>query len=189
MKRSLQILLASAAVAVLPLSLQAAGDADCAVCPLSKTTGTTTTAATATCSASKGNYVMLKLKGGDATAISQTLAKLDGVSAADTCCESKFTKISYNKEKVCSSQITAALKDAGYKVQAQRITYAVDGLTCGGGSDQVTKALSKLKGVSTAKVCSETKQAVVDFDPARVSAEKILATLDATGFKGSELIN
>jgi len=190
MKNTLKLIVASTALLVLPASLQA-GEADCAAsktcCPAAKSTSTGTDSST--CCASKGNYVMLKLKGGDAGAISQTLSKVAGVSTADTCSESKFTKISFDKEKVCSTKIMAALKDAGYKVQAQRVTYAVDGMSCGACSSKVTKALTKLKGVSDAKVCTESKQAVIDFNPNKVTTEKILATLDATGFKASEVVN
>jgi len=190
MTNSFKLLVASAALVILPASLQASD----AACPATKaccasTPTSTTSTSSGTCCASKGDYVMLKLKGGDAGAISQTLAKVDGVSTADTCSESKFTKISFNKEKVCSSQIMSALKDAGYKVQTQRITYAMDGISCGASSTKVTKALSKLKGVSDTKVCSESKQAVIDFNPNKVTTEKILATLDATGFKASEVVN
>jgi copper ion binding protein len=193
MTNSLKLLVASAALVVLPASLQAAGDSTCstakACCATTTATSTTAKESGTCCASAKGNYVMLKLKGGDAGGISQTLSKLDGVSAADTCSESKFTKISFNQEKVCSSKIMTALKDAGYKVQTQRVTYAVEGLACGACTTKVTKALSKLKGVSETHVCSESKQAVIDFNPSKVTVEKILATLDATGFKASEVVN
>lgn len=188
MKTSFKLIVASVALIALPAALQA-GDSTCSSAKTCCATTAAKATASGTCCASKGNYVMLKLKGGDAGAISQTLGKVEGISSADTCSESKFTKIAFDKEKVCSTKIMAALKDAGYKVQAQRVTYAVDGLACGACTDKVTKALSKLKGVSDAKVCSESKQAVVDFNPSKVSTDKILATLDATGFKASEVMN
>lgn len=186
MKNSLKLWVAAVSLSVLPLASQAGKEADCAACPATKASATSTSG---TCCASKGNYVMLKLKGGNPEAISQTLAKVDGVSTASTCSESKFTTISYDKDKACSSTIMSALKTAGYKVQAQRVTYAVEGMSCGACSDKVSKALSKLKGVSDAKVCSESKQAVIDFNPSKVSEEKILATLDASGFKASTAVN
>ena len=186
MKSSFKLLVAAVSLSVLPLASQAGKEADCAACPATKTASAT---ASGTCCASKGNYVMLKLKGGNAEAISQTLAKVEGVSTANTCSESKFTTISFDKDKACSSKIMTALKTAGFKVQAQRVTYAVEGMSCGACTDKVSKALSKLKGVSDAKVCSESKQAVIDFNPSKVTEEKILATLDATGFKASTAVN
>jgi len=186
MNHPIRILIASLSLSLLPLATQAGKEADCAACPASKAAATSTGG---TCCASKGNYVMLKLKGGNSEAISQTLAKVEGVSTANTCNESKFTTISFDKDKACSSKIMSALKTAGFKVQAQRVTYAVDGMSCGACSDKVSKALSKLKGVSDAKVCSESKQAVIDFNPSKVTEEKILATLDASGFKASAAVN
>lgn len=172
---------AAAALMTLPGAVQAG---ETATCPASKSD-----TAASTCCASKGNYVMLKLKGGDAGAISQSLAKLDGVQAADTCCQSKFTKISYDKDKVCAAKILAAVKSAGYKVQAQRVTYAVEGMSCGSCAEKISKSLSKLRGVSDAKVCTESKQATIDFNPGRISEEKILAAMDASGFKASAVMN
>ncbi len=191
MKNHFPILAASLALALLPSSLPATAETTCAASTTCAPPPCATTAAAAAsaCCASKGDYVLLKLKGGKPAAVSQALAQVDGVGTADTCAESKFTKISYDKEKACSTQIMAALKKAGYRVQTQRVTYAVEGLACGSCSTQVSKALSKLKGVSDAKVCSESKQAVIDFNPNKVSVEKILATLDATGFKASAVMN
>lgn len=186
MKNSVAFLVAAAVFAA-PVALFAD---DCGACPATKaaksTTSTTCTSGQ-TCSA-KGNYVMLKIKGADQAAISKALAKLDGVTA-ETCNESKFTKISYAKDKACSDSIMTALKQGGQKVEAQRVAFAVDGLSCGACGDKVSKALSKVKGVSNAKVCMEGKMATVDFDPNKVSSSKVMAAIDAAGFKATESLN
>lgn len=191
MKQSLRLIVASLALASLPVALHAGEGATCssAKACCATTTAAKCEASASTCSASKGPQVTLKLKGGRNANVGTTLAKLDGVTTADTCSESKFTTIRYDKDKVCASKIMAALQDAGYRIQTQRVTYAVEGMSCGACSSKVTKALSKLRGVSDAKVCAESKQAVIDFNPGRVSADKILATLDASGFKASEAVN
>jgi len=180
-------LLVAAAVFAAPTALRAD---DCSACPSSKAAKAVSTTSTSgqTCSASKGNYVMLKIKGADNTAITKALAKLDGVSA-ETCGDSKFTKITYAKDKACSDSIMSALKAGGQKVEAQRVTFAVDGMSCGACSDKISKALSKVKGVSETKVCSEGKVATVDFDPNKVSTAKVLAAIDAAGYKATESLN
>jgi copper ion binding protein len=191
MKQSLRLIVASLALASLPVALHAGEGATCtsAKACCAATTAKCEASTASTCSASKGPQVTLKLKGGRNANLGTTLAKLDGISAADTCSESKFTTIRFDKDKVCASKIMAALQDAGYRIQTQRVTYAVEGMSCGACSTKVTKALSKLRGVSDAKVCAESKQAVIDFNPSRVSVDKILATLDASGFKASEAVN
>ena len=132
---------------------------------------------------------MLKVKGRHPEALGAALTKIDGVSAVDTCSESKFTKVAYNKDKVCADTIMAAVKEAGYKIETRRVSFAVEGLTCGGCADKASQALSKVKGVSEASVCHESKVATVDYNPNRVKAEKLIAALDAVGFKATESIN
>ena len=189
MKSSFRLFVAAVALLGLPSALHAEGTATCEASKTCCASAKSTASASGTCSATKGNHVSFKLKGGKTDSVNLALAKLEGVTAAETCCQSKFTTISFDKEKVCSSKIMAALKDAGYKIQTQRVTYAVEGLSCDACSTKVTKALSKLRGVSETKACTESKQAVIDFNPNRVTVETILATLDATGFKASEATN
>lgn len=201
--KNLSYLFVATALVAVPALLQATEEACCPAskaktaaqaaecCPASKAAVTAVTAATAkaeTCTA-KLQTAMLKVKNADCAGIEKALKELDGVSTASTCSESKFTKVAYNSEKVCSDKILAALAKAGYKVEAQRVTYAVNGMACGACADKVGKALSQVKGVSDSKVCAESKQAVVDFDPAQISSQKVLAAIDATGFKATESTN
>lgn len=146
-----------------------------------------TATASATCTSSKNQYVMLRVKGGKS--VEQALGKLEGVSAVETCSSSKFTKVSYAQDKVCADKIMASIKEAGGSVKAQRVSFAVEGLACGACCDKVSKALSKVNGVSETKVCSDAKVATVDFDPNKVSASKVLAAIDATGFKATQSVN
>lgn len=196
MKNSLTLILAAATLAATP-ALTRAGDASKECCATKATASaaccaaskTTAAAASTSCAANGGSYVMVKLKRADNAAIQQSLARLDGVTSVETCSESKFTKVSYSQDKVCSDKIMAALKTSGHKVEAQRVTFAVDGMACGACESKVAKALAKVKGVSESHVCSESKQAVVDFNPKKVSSDAILAAIDAAGFKASLAVN
>lgn len=141
------------------------------------------------CCAASGQYVMIKVKGRHADRLGTALAKLDGVSDVSTCAESRFTKVAYDKDKVCADKILAAVKDAGYRVETRRVAFAVEGLSCGACATKATQALSRVKGVSDAKVCSESKMATVDFNPNKVKAEQLFAALDAAGFKAAGSVN
>jgi copper ion binding protein len=186
-----------AACAALTLTLNVAAEE--AICPAAKTEATSASAqcsasqacsASQQCDASKTQTVMLKLRNArDDAKLAKALAKLEGVSAVQTCSESKFTKVSYSGDKVCADKIMAALKDAGYKIKARRVSYAVEDLACGSCSEKLSTALNKVKGVSDAKVCHQSKMAVVDFDPAAVTGEKVLATIQASGYKATEATN
>ncbi len=143
----------------------------------------------AACCAAKTQNVSLKLKNADCTGLQKALSQVKGVGSVETCPDSKFTKVAYNKDQVKEAKILAALKKAGYQVEAQRVTYAVQGMACGSCADKISGVLSKVKGVAEAKVCSESKTATIDFDPAKVSSSKIMAAINGAGFKASESIN
>lgn len=117
------------------------------------------------------------------TSVTKALNAIEGVKEASACAESKVAKVAYNPEKVKDRQLAAAIRQAGFKVEAETIAVKVDGLSCGACSDKVGKKLAALKGVTEQKVCHESKQAVVTFDPEKVSTKDILAAIDSTGFK------
>lgn len=117
------------------------------------------------------------------TSVTKALNAIEGVKEASACAESKVAKVAYNPEKVKDRQLAAAIRKAGFKVEAETIAVKVDGLSCGACSDKVGKKLAALKGVTEQKVCHESKQAVVTFDPEKVSTRDILAAIDSTGFK------
>ncbi len=117
------------------------------------------------------------------TKLTKVLAAIDGVAEPSACAQSKVAKVAYNPKKVKDQQVIAAINKAGYKVTAETMTVKVDGMSCGACSDKVSKKLASVKGVTEQKVCHESKQAVITFDPAKVSAKDVLAAIDSTGFK------
>jgi copper ion binding protein len=148
------------------------------------------TGATAAAKAAKNDKLVkvdYKIAGmsGDACAakLTKTLAAIEGVSEPAACSESKHAKLAYNPAKVKDDQLIAAINKAGFKVEAETIAVKVDGMSCGACSDKVSKKLASVKGVSEQKVCHESKQAVITFDPAKVSRKDVLAAIDTTGFK------
>jgi mercuric ion binding protein len=66
----------------------------------------------------------------------------------------------------------------------QTVTLSVPGMTCSACPITVKKAISKVEGVSKVDVTFETRQAVVTFDDAKTSVQKLTkATADA-GYPG-----
>ncbi|MFN0066680.1 MAG: cation transporter [Limisphaerales bacterium] len=191
MNKSLRILGAAALLAAVPVAY--AGGETCAATKSAKA-GSACSATTAAktdecCPSTKAQQVVLKVKESacnEATAgFSMVVAKLDGVKAVDTCGQSHMTKVSYDGGKVCSAKIMAALKDAGYHVEAQQVTLAVAGLAEGTCTDKLSKAFTGVQGVSSANVCSVGKHAVVEFNPEQVSVDKLIAAADAAGYKAA----
>lgn len=59
-------------------------------------------------------------------------------------------------------------------------------MTCDSCVTTVGLALSKVKGVASAEVSLEKKQAKVAYDPMLVMPEQLKATVEAAGFKATE---
>ncbi|MBK7025390.1 MAG: heavy-metal-associated domain-containing protein [Sulfuritalea sp.] len=61
-------------------------------------------------------------------------------------------------------------------------TIKVDGMSCGGCVKSVTGVLTALDGVAKADVSLEQKQAVVEFDAAKVTRDQLKAAIEDAGF-------
>lgn len=59
----------------------------------------------------------------------------------------------------------------------------IEGMTCGGCSNSISKVLSTMAGVSSAEVSLENKQAHIVYDAATVSPEELAAAVVDAGFE------
>jgi copper chaperone len=64
-------------------------------------------------------------------------------------------------------------------------TIKVDGMSCGGCVKSVTGVLTALEGVAKAEVSLEQKQAVVEFDAAKVTLDQLKAVIEDAGFEAA----
>ncbi|MBT9494995.1 MAG: heavy-metal-associated domain-containing protein [Paucibacter sp.] len=64
----------------------------------------------------------------------------------------------------------------------QTISFDVSGMTCGGCTGSVQRALSKVDGVAQAEVILQPGTATVLFDPARVNAAQIESAINKLGY-------
>lgn len=213
MTKTIKLAIVMSAVALMPLGVQAGGEECAATtagtCPASKQACCAETAGT--CSASKeacsaetaGTCPASKTAGVAQTAglvkvafvvdgiscadsankLTKALNSIDGVKDATACAESKQAKLAYDPKKVKDAQMLGAMEKAGFKVKSELIQVSVEGMSCGACSTKVGNVLSKLNGVNEQKVCHVGKNAVVNFDPKKVSRDQILAAIDTTGFK------
>lgn len=68
---------------------------------------------------------------------------------------------------------------------AEQATLKVGGMTCAACVARVEKKLSKVAGVVSASVNLATEQAVVRFEPGRVTQARLLETVEAAGYEAS----
>ena len=61
-------------------------------------------------------------------------------------------------------------------------TIKVGGMSCGGCVKSVTGVLTALDGVTKAEVSLEQKQAVVEFDAAKLTRDQLKAVIEDAGF-------
>ncbi len=65
----------------------------------------------------------------------------------------------------------------------EKVTFSVQGMACGGCSGSVRQALLALEGVIEAEVSHVDARANVTFDPARVTASRIVSAIQAAGYQ------
>ncbi len=67
----------------------------------------------------------------------------------------------------------------------QTITLAVPGMTCAACPITIKKAISKVEGVSKVNVTFEPREAVVTFDDAKTSVQKLTKATEDVGYPSS----
>jgi copper ion binding protein len=67
--------------------------------------------------------------------------------------------------------------------EGDRQVFAVEGMSCEGCVSAVKTALSELPGVESVDVSLEKKQAVVVGSPDQVSAQAVIAAIEAAGYQ------
>ncbi len=70
-------------------------------------------------------------------------------------------------------------------VNTERIVVAIEGMHCTGCSNGIKAMLKRTKGVVSAEVSYENKEASVEFNPADVTRDKILEVITNLGYKAS----
>ncbi|MDG6095220.1 heavy-metal-associated domain-containing protein [Acetobacter sp. AN02] len=62
------------------------------------------------------------------------------------------------------------------------LTLRIGGMTCGGCSSSLQKALSAADGVTSASVSHEDGTAVITYDPEKISPDALRQVVEGTGF-------
>ena len=68
----------------------------------------------------------------------------------------------------------------------EKVAMNIEGMTCNGCVNTVTKALKAIPGVQDAKVNFEVGSAEVSYDPARTSTEAMVAAVGEAGYTASD---
>ena len=79
-----------------------------------------------------------------------------------------------------------AFTSLGALAATKKSTIRVDGMKCSKCSGSVEKALKATPGVEKVEVSLDRKEAVVEYDDAKVTEAKLREVINATGFKAVE---
>ena len=87
------------------------------------------------------------------------------------------------KKKLASLALASAVTPVW--AATQTVTLSVPGMTCSACPITVKKAISKVEGVSKIDVTFETREAVVTFDDAKTSVQKLTKATGDAGYPSS----
>ncbi len=133
------------------------------------------------------NTVMLVVTGMTCDSCSAKLTKalesVEGITTIKVCHESGCVEFSFDPAKTNKSNIISAINVTGFKVAGEKVSIPVTGMTCGSCSKKVMTALEGIEGCTDAKVCHNSGHVEFTIDTAKTSKEKVIETINATGFK------
>ena len=81
------------------------------------------------------------------------------------------------------SSVSLRAEDKPAAGTSKETTFKVNGMVCSSCASTVKNAVTKVDGVKTIDADSEKGTAVVAYDPAKTSEEKIAAAINTTKFK------
>ncbi len=136
----------------------------------------------------KGTELVLLLEGlADQDGTGQVTAALSGlkdVRVKGVRAESGHTILSYNATQLTAAQVRGTLERAGFKIAGELCTFKIAGLGKAGATDVLVEALASTAGVSAIDtVCQDTGQAIIEYDPAETTPQRLAAAINATPCK------
>ena len=78
----------------------------------------------------------------------------------------------------------STLERAGFKIAGELRTFKIAGLAKPGATEILVEVLASTTGVSAIDtVCAATGQAIIEYDPARISPQRLTAAINTTPCK------
>ncbi|WP_240675848.1 heavy metal translocating P-type ATPase [Ammoniphilus sp. CFH 90114] len=114
--------------------------------------------------------------------IEKGLNKLDGVSAANVNLALERANVTYDSEKVNVEDIERKVEQLGYGTVKEMLDLQITGMTCAACATRIEKGLSKMKGVSRATVNLALETAQIEYSPAEISVQELIAKVEKIGY-------
>jgi copper chaperone CopZ len=93
--------------------------------------------------------------------------------------------LTYNQAVSAQGSMSIGAKEKqAEKVKTETVELDISGMHCGVCANRLSVALSKVEGVIDNEVSIDTEKANIEFDPSKVTVEKLIETVSETGFEG-----
>lgn len=117
--------------------------------------------------------------------IEKVLKKKEGVDSATVNLELGRAKVNFDPSLISPKDIEKAIESIGYKVEKDKVTLNLEGMSCASCAANIEKILNKTDGVISASVNFPLEKAVVEFDSSRISVREIIAAVQGIGYGAS----
>ena len=117
--------------------------------------------------------------------IEKVLKKKEGVDSVTVNLELGRAKVSFEPSLISPGEIEEAIESIGYKVEKDKVTLDLQGMTCAACAANIEKVLNKKEGIISASVSFPLEKAFVEFDSSRISVREIIAAVQGIGYGAS----
>lgn len=117
--------------------------------------------------------------------IEKVLKKKEGVDSVAVNLELGRAKVSFEPSLIAPSEIEEAIESIGYKVEKDKVTLVLQGMSCAACAANIEKVLSKKEGIISASVSFPLEKAFVEFDSSHISVREIIAAVQGIGYGAS----
>lgn len=117
--------------------------------------------------------------------IEKILKKKEGVDSVAVNLELGRAKVSFEPSLISPQEIEEAIESIGYKVEKDKVTLNLQGMSCASCAANIEKILNKTDGVISVSVNFPLEKAVVEFNSSRISVREIIAAVQGIGYGAS----
>ena len=117
--------------------------------------------------------------------IEKVLKKKEGVDSVTVNLELGRAKVSFEPSLISPREIEEAIESIGYKVEKDKVTLNLQGMSCAACAANIEKVLNKKEGIISASVSFPLEKAFVEFDSSRISVREIIAAVQGIGYGAS----
>ncbi len=117
--------------------------------------------------------------------IERVLKKKEGVGSVVVNLELGKAKVGFDPALISPKEIEETIESIGYRVEKDRVTLNLEGMSCASCAANIEKILNKTEGVISTSVNFPLEKAVVEFDSTRISVREIIAAVQRIGYGAS----